>query len=188
MLNVFAVLAAQPPNTQTLQLKTFNALGHPKSGGLNFSIAYPSTWVSREGKRPHIVQMLVSPDPAVFFTIAVDELGGADQNLHSAILSKDGLQIILGENVKIMNFALSKLDGEPCAMAECASVLERAGIQIQQRLMMFILPHRDKYIVLSGVVAGLPNGTDVQDNFQRAKPRFQAIASTLVLPDKWLKR
>lgn len=174
-------------NGQTPKMTTFDASGHPKAGGLDFTLAYPVTWNAREGKRPHVVQMFVSPDPSEFLNLGVDDLKDSEKSTHDAALSIEGVKALLPENAQLITHTLTKLDGEVCAMCECISKIERAGIKIEERVILFILPHKTKIIILWGASAGLAGSSGLDEKFLAAKPRFQAIAATLFLSDKWSK-
>jgi hypothetical protein len=39
---------------------TFSTNDHPKTKGVNFTIAYPNSWAAAEGDRPNIVQKFTS--------------------------------------------------------------------------------------------------------------------------------
>jgi hypothetical protein len=172
---------------QTPKMTTFNAAGHPKAGGVKFTLAYPSDWTAREGKRPHVVQMLVSPDPSEFLNVGVHELRDSDKSTYEAVVSKDGVKALLPENAQLITHSLTKLDGEVSAMCECITKIERAGIAVEERVLLFVTPYQGKVIVLWGASAALEGKSGLAEKFLAAKPRFQSIAATLVLPDKWSK-
>jgi len=41
-------------------IETFHTIGHPKAKGVDFKIEYPKSWRPQEGKRPNVVQTIVS--------------------------------------------------------------------------------------------------------------------------------
>jgi hypothetical protein len=172
---------------QAPRMTTFNAAGHPKARGITFTIAYPPTWDAREGKRPHVVQMFVSPDPSEFLHVSVDDLENSDKTTHAAAVSKEGIKSLLPETAQLLTHTLTKLDGEVCAMCECIGKIERAGITLEERVLLFVVPHQGKVIVLWGAIAGLAGSSELPEKFLAAKPRFQGIAATLFLPEKWTK-
>lgn len=183
----FSVSIVSPAHGQTPKMATFDTSGHPKAGGLNFTLAYPVTWNAREGKRPHVVQMFVSPDPSEFLNLAVDDLQDSMKSTHDAAVSEEGVKAFLPENTQLLSHTLTQLDGEVCAMCECISKIERAGMKLEERVVLFILPYKNKIIILWGARAGLAGSLGADVKFLAAKARFQAIAATLFLADKWSK-
>jgi hypothetical protein len=184
VLACFAVWFPFHAYAQTGTTSVFSATNHPKAGGLDFSVSYPSSWTAREGKRPHIVQMFVAPDPSEFFTITVLDLDTNDQSGIDEIVSKDGMMALL-PGAKMVSHSVTKLDGEKCGMAECTFNSERAGIKMEMRSVYFAVPIKDKVIILAGSIGGPSGSPDLFTKYAGAKPRLLGIAASLVLLDKW---
>jgi hypothetical protein len=181
----FAVCIPINSEAQTGSASVFRATNHPKSGGLDFSISYPSSWTAKEGKRPHIVQMFVAPDSGEFFNITVLDLEQNDQTACDEIVSKDGMMTLLPSGAEMVSHSVTKLDGEKCGMTECVFNSERAGIKMEMRSVYFAVPIKDKLIILAGSVGGLSKSPDLSTKYASAKPRLLGIAASLVLMDKW---
>jgi hypothetical protein len=184
----FLAAAILQANCQTPRMATFSAANHPKAGGINFSLSYPSNWTAREGKRPHIVQMFVSPDPSEFFNVSVYDLENSDQSTYDAIVSKEGIKSLLPEGTEMISHSVTKLDGEVCGMVECVSNSERAGIKMEMRYIYFAVPIQGRVIILTGSIGGLVGSPDLAVKYAGAKPRLLSIAASLVLMDKWTNK
>lgn len=187
-LAVLVATSVLHANAETPSTNKFNSDGHPKAMGIKFSLTYPSTWTAREGKRPHVVQMMVSPDPTETFMIVLKELGPFTKEEKAEILSKDAVMTFLPEGAQMLTHATTKLDGESCAMCEWLITTERAGIKIEQRSLIFILPYQEHLITLTGTTGGLAGSARLPEKFIAAKARFQIIAASLFLPEKWEKK
>ncbi len=156
-----------------------------KAGGLDFSVSYPSNWTSKEGKRPHIVQMFVAPDPGEFFTVTVLDQQPNGQSANDEFISKDGMMALLPGGAEMISHTITKLDGEKSGMTECVFKNERAGIKMEMRAVYFAVPIKDKLIILTGSVGGLAGNPDLITKYAVARPRLLGIAASLVLLDKW---
>lgn len=168
---------------QTTSNSTFDSTGNAKSMGIKFTLAYPSTWTAREGKRPHVLQMFVAPNPGEMFTVTVDEATLTP----SQLLTKEALTSLIPQGAAIVSHTTTKLDGEACSMCEWTLTSERAGISFEQRVLAFFVPFQGKVITLAGTVGGVAGKAELEDLYRKAKLRFQAIAATLYLPEKWAK-
>jgi hypothetical protein len=182
---IIAVFMPSYADAQTGTTTVFRSTNHPKAGGLDFTISYPLSWTAKEGKRPHIVQMFVSPDPGEFFNITVLDLETQDPLADDHTISKDGMRALLPSGAEMVSHSVTKLDGEKCGMTECIFSSERAGIRMEMRSVYFVVPIKGKVIILAGSVGGLSGSLDLAAKYVSAKPRLLSIAASLVLMDKW---
>lgn len=173
---------------------TFSTKGHEKAKGMKFKVSYPSSWQAAEGSRPNIVQKFIgkSTSGMDMVTLTTKSLPPPfDKKLTpeetKEILSKDVVIEMLPSGSKILSHKITKIDGEPCAMAEFIFVTERVGIKIAQKGMVFVIPRPGNLLLIQCASGGdaTKGMKDIDERYLKTKSLFTLIGASCVFVDKW---
>ena len=186
----------------------FTSNHHQKSKGLNLSIEYPKSWISQEGKRPNIIQLIKSYDESCNFTILVKDVL-AEMDIDKSTLSKGerdyiysdefsndmfkevctydyGKEYIDGiglEKISDFSFDKTKIDGQPTMLVQAAGNLKRGTFDIRVFTMHYLIFY-ENYMINVGFMISSNEG-----NLSKEKDKYEIlcglIASSIIITDKW---
>jgi hypothetical protein len=173
--------------------RTFSTKDHPKAKGVNFTIAYPSSWAAAEGERPNIVQKFVSGggrglESVMIITKELPLSPGAvltEEDMRD-LFTLSELRGMLPDGAIFVGAQSTEIEGTPAGILEYVIRGERAGVefQIQTWTLNFI---SGKILVQIQFGVGGPTRSDIGVSRRMAvfKPLFVLMANSIVLPDKW---
>jgi hypothetical protein len=118
--------------------RTFSAKGHPKAKGVNFTIAYPSSWAAAEGERPNIVQKFVSDggrglESAMIITKELPLPAGVvlEKEDMRDLFTLSELRGMVPDGAVFIGAKSTEIEGVPAGILEYVMRRERAGVVIQ---------------------------------------------------------
>jgi hypothetical protein len=169
---------------------TYVGDGTGKCLGMKFTLRYPSAWTAADGNRPHIVQKFMNGNGGMALVMVKDMRGVTTKaemdHFYSTAsdLSEYTPGTFLGAQ---RNFTI---DGEKAYAVEFSQQQTSAtGMSIYQHGIQYVLFY-DHYMISvmcsSGAVGDSKEVVDAQ--FERSRPFFGLIASSLVLTSKWNNR
>lgn len=204
LLTSFALLLAIPfcaladSTTSTREFldghrSTFSTKDHPKAKGVNFTIAYPSTWAAAEGERPNIVQKFVSEggrglEVAMIITkhlpippgTVVTEQDQRDQ------FSSSELRAMLPPGATFVDAQPTQIEAIPAGILEYKMRVERAGMAFMIHAWTLIFLSGNTLVYVQFQVGELDGSDgDVSRRMDAFKPLFFLMANSIVFPDKW---
>jgi hypothetical protein len=172
---------------------TFSTQNHPKSKGVHFTIAYPSSWAAEEGERPNIVQKFVSNsgrglEMALIITIALPLPPGttvAEADLKE-FFTPAAMRDMVPLGAHFLNAAQTKIEGLPAGMLEYSMRQERAGMAVDMQIITYIFVHGSTMVQLQCAVSQVTGSQgDILGRMARFKPLFTLMANSIVMPDRW---
>lgn len=175
--------------------KTYSTLGHPKSQGLNISVKYPSAWVAKEGKRPHIVQKFTGSSTGSIVPgcmIIIQEL----PSIGKIFLDGQTAEEIFSEGVKdyippgavCIDGGTTKIDAEPGAWVKYYFEQENSGVKIGMYSLQYMFFYKGSIFALQCSIGGSASEKLIlKDTFSSYLPVFQDIGNSIYIPDKWNK-
>lgn len=180
------VLAQQLPQDSVVYT-TFNTKGHPKAHGLSISIRYPSTWIAKEGKGPHVVQNFVNTTNLQFCVVQIapdSEAGVTDDTF--TYLKQDDLHIFLPDAGQLLSGQITKLDSIPGVILKYKHTYEQAGILLTMYSTAYITHYAQNMIMLQCGVSSSADSPDLFQKFEESQPQFIAIGNSLTIQDRLL--
>jgi len=168
--------------------KTWNSSGIPEANGMKMTISYPKNWREEPGDRVGVAKKFVSSEAGESMIVLITKIADTSitEEEKKQVLSKDLAGKVIPSGATLISHALTKIDGEDCAMIECDLVTEHAGIQIGQRILMFMLIWKDYAIIIQTSAGGpLSKFDETKIRFKKAKPVFMALAASCIITDKW---
>lgn len=174
---------------------TFSTLGHTKSQGLNISLKYPSTWVAREGQRPHIVQKFTGASTGSIVPgcmVIIQELPSIgkiflDGQMAEEIFS-EGVKDYIPPGAVYIDGGTTKIDAEPGAWVKYYFEQDTSGVKVGMYSLQYMLFYKGSMFALQCSIAGSASEKIIlEDAFSSYLPVFQNIGSSIYIPDKWNK-
>lgn len=166
------------------QTNQFSSRGHAKSRGLHITLRYPRSWLPAEGDRPHIVQKFTASDG----TGANCNLGIRESGL-SAAEARAAVQLAaardqIPDGAILLSSQATNLDTQPGSELIIAQNLNRAGVAIEVRLLLYFVAYGQDFVVLT-CGAGGRTPADADRLFQAYLPLFRLVALSVVFQDRY---
>lgn len=178
---------AQPPGLSEFranQTSQYSTRGHAKARGLHITLRYPRSWVAAEGDRPHIVQKFTAGDgSAANCNIGIRESGVSAAETRSAVRPEVARGQLPASAVLVSSQATS-LDNQPASELITRQTVNRAGVAIEARLIVFFAAYQQNFIVLT-CGAGGRTAVDADRAFQANLPLFRQIALSVVFQNQY---
>lgn len=172
---------------------TFSTKGHPKAKGVNFTIAYPNSWVAAEGERPNIVQKFVSEggrglEMAMIITKALPLPPGTvlnDEDLKE-LFAPSELRGMLPDGAVFVDARSTEIEATPAGILEYTMRADRAGMTLLIHAWTLNFLFGNTLVQVQFQVGG-PAGVEgeVASRMAAFKPLFTLMANSIVFPDKW---
>jgi hypothetical protein len=203
------ITAANPDNapakkafnvdTQTLlkNKEKYSTLNHPKANGLDVTIEYPASWVSEEGKRPHIVQKFtghtidsIMPQTSILvLPMQIGQTSLTEQEANEAFSSTEfttAFQKSLPRGAKVLGTKRVAIDGEPGVEVQSSFEQDRVGVKFYTRAIQYMFFYNNALFQLIGqIVAPESKNNDVDKAFAAYLPIFRDIANSIIIHSKW---
>ena len=166
---------------QTIQ---FSSRGHAKSRGLHITLRYPRSWLPAEGERPHVVQKFTATDgTAANCNLGIRESGVSAAQTRAAVQPAAARGQLPDGAILVASQATS-LDGQPGSELMIRQSLNRAGVAIESRLVLYFVAYGQDFVVLT-CGAGGRSAADADRLFQTYLPLFRRIALSVVFQDRY---
>lgn len=176
------------------KVSTFSTKGHEKSHGIDITMKYPSTWMAKEGDRPHVLQKFVSENGrgttlAVIGVQSIPNSTGADftEVEIKEYFESDDLKDILPEAAILTKKTVTRLEGLPAVMLESYMKQERLGVSVTLHTMTVIFFWHQELVQITFSTG--TSGDDVDKSaraYAECRPLFMSMAFSVVLNNKWL--
>jgi hypothetical protein len=171
------------------QKSKYDSLGHPKAKGIRVTVEYPSSWQAEEGQRPNVVQKFIGKDDsgnsvqAMLLIMDVPFLGRLTKD---EMLKEESLRNLVKEmGGTFQKSGTTKIESEPAAWVIFTQDIERVGMTVRTKNLMYLLMYKGKWIQLGCAIGGLLNDPTTEARFNEYLPVFQLIGNSVILPDKW---
>lgn len=166
---------------QTIQYST---RGHAKARGLHITLRYPRSWVPAEGERPHIVQKFTAPDgTGANCNLGIRESGVSAAETRAAV-NPAAARGQLPAGVILVSSQATSLDGQPGSELVTRQSLNRAGVSIEARLVLYFVAYGENFVVLT-CGAGGRTGAEADRRFEAYMPLFRRVALSVVFQDRY---
>jgi hypothetical protein len=172
---------------------SFSTKGHPKAKGVNFTIAYPSSWAAAEGDRPNVVQKFVSNggrglESVVIITKELPLPAGTvltKQDLRD-LFTLEELREGVPDGALFVGAKSTEIEGIPAGILEYVILGERTGVELVIHTWALNFISGTILVQVQFAVAGsVESEHDVSRRMASFKPLFILMANSIVLPDEW---
>ena len=165
---------------------TFSSKGHQKAAGLNLSLKIPKGWTSREGDRPHALGNFLRPDGHSFCNLIVIDTGQQISRAENmATFTVKGLRDVVPEGVNVVETQVTTLDGLPAGRIIGAYSQNRAMIEVNVLMAIYVTNYARWSITLNCGLGGLDGQAPALDELNSYLPVFNQIANSLVIHNQW---
>ena len=171
---------------------TFSTLGHPKAKGVNLTIAYPSSWMAKEGERPNVVQKFVSEggrgmEMFLIITKALPVPEGTVITIAELrdIFGSPELRESVPPGAVLIDARETTIEAMPAGILEYRQIENRAGISVEIQVISYIFVQGTTLVQVMCSVGQLPSRRDLSLRMDSYRPLFSLIANSIVLPDRW---
>jgi hypothetical protein len=163
---------------------SFSTEGHPKAQGLGITLKNPSSWVAREGERPHIVKKFVDSENGQICLLTIAKLPAGIPYAISEFQHSDLIDA-LPEGAEFLFGALTKLDSLPAMQIGYKMTQEQAGTPITTYGVMYATAYDRKIIQMICGVFALSDTPSLRHRFSKYQPLYQIVANSLVVQNQW---
>lgn len=166
---------------QTVQYST---RGHAKSRGLHITLRYPRSWQPAEGDRPHIVQKFTAGDgTAANCNIGIRESGLSAAQTRAAV-QPAAARSQLPASATLVSSQATSLDAQPGSELMLAQSMNRAGVTVEARLVLYFVSFGQNFVVLTCGTGGR-TPAEADRLFQAYLPLFRRLALSVVFQDQY---
>jgi hypothetical protein len=185
------VCAALSGSVFALELLRYNTANNSKAKGLNLTVKYPTGWIAKDGERPNIVQKFVKSTSGIteLLMLQVNNIPPeALSEIHS--LTENDFRDIyasMGENTSVQSVRRTKIENQIAYIGDLTYTVERAGMKIYQSVEGMTLIYKDKMIILTCGVGGVPQQKQYIDTKQLSNRTSlcQSYFNSLVILDQY---
>ncbi|RTQ52316.1 hypothetical protein EJV47_04650 [Hymenobacter gummosus] len=166
---------------------TYVGDGTGKCLGLKFTLRYPAAWNATDGNRPHIVQKFMNGNGTMALVIIKDLRGVATKADMDQVLSSSSDLSDFTPGTFLSAQRNLTIDGEKAYAIEYSQRQTSAtGMTIYQHGIQYMLFYDHYMITIMCATGGEEsNQAEFDAQFERNRPFFGLIASSLVLTSKW---
>ena len=169
---------------------TYKCDGTGKGRGLKFSIKYPHSWKSEEGRRPHIVRKFINNNSITQAMVIVNDLGFTPTKedidyFFSSI--NDFEKTFVPEGSRIIKSSKTVIDGEPALVIDYMIEREKLGTIIKTRARMYSLIYKNNLLQVQFYVVQPPldKPIDLEKEFLNKEMLFNLMINSLIIDSKW---
>ena len=167
----------------------YSTKGNPKAGGLHITLRYPSSWRTKEGNRPHIVQKFVSAAGSGFEMCALlvvaspEPISEADAK---AAVETTALREYVPPNASFISGEPTTLDGLAAGIIAYKMTQQTAGQTVTLYSRNYMTVYDSKLIQLQCAVGDRNDSDNLARRFNDySQSVFALVANSLVVQDKW---
>ncbi len=172
--------------------KEYRTDGMGKSSGIKIGIEYPASWHAEEGRRPHIVQKIISQNGDGFEYVMItikDTSESLKGRLFNWFMSEKNITLMQDEELwqsfapggKTINSGTAHIAGIQSIWGEFTSETERVGVHMQIHGLAFVLIYEGKVVAITFATATSPliSGENAKKRFERHGPLFQNMVNSI---------
>lgn len=179
--------AAQPAGLAEFranQTTPYSTRGHAKARGLHITLRHPRSWLPAEGDRPHIVHKFTAPDgTGANCNLGIRESGVSAAETRAAV-NPAAARGQLPDGVILVSSQATSLDGQPGSELVTRQSLNRAGVPIEARLVLYFVAYGENFGVLT-CGAGGRTAAEADGRFAAYLPLFRRIALSVVFQNRY---
>jgi len=179
--------------------KEFVSDGSGKSRGLKLAIEFPRSWISKEGRRPHIVQVLKSKAGHGDASVLV-QVRGVPADVRSEYLTHGELELLAGPGTLaaelpaalFIDQGTTTVVGKRATWSHYLMTQESAGVKVKMFVWSVHLFYERQYVNLQffvgrGAVPGQALVTDreLEAQFDSLEPLFKLILSSFDIYNRY---
>lgn len=180
------------------KISVFSTKDLPKAKGINFSIEYPKSWVSKDSANPEILQTLVNPNLPSTKADAVDiylmEMPGSNgivitEDYLKKNLSQLDMKSFFPNYVKLISTKTSTVSGFPALIIEGKipdNIINQYGLSHYRLIALFV--GTESFIVLRfsnleshGELGDLGNELEFANHLKSVMPLFKAMEKSILI-------
>jgi len=149
-VSLFVVLLVAVPSYALDFQGTFDSKNHPKAKGAWVIVNYPSTWVSKEGKRPNIVQKFVGKikDLSYVLQLQIKDVGAPIEEVCQSLSGNEFAKIVSDPKSGLKAYSSKKgvHEFKPSFIYNLSSGTERAGLKIKYKAVVMTVCYKNLLI------------------------------------------
>lgn len=174
----------------------FSTNNHLKSKNAIWSIKYPKSWLSAEGDGQNIIQKFIYDcgNSSTMVTMATSEIPLNDLNklskeeisnfYQNEILNIEFMKNFIPDDSKPISFEKMKISDCQGGLLIFESKMERLGIKINMKSMIYLLIYKNYMHFLQCSVGSSDMNEDIDLKFKKFKTTFQLIANSIKVIEK----
>ncbi|MCX7007020.1 MAG: hypothetical protein NTY53_07190 [Kiritimatiellaeota bacterium] len=171
------------------QKEKYDTGGHLKAKGIRLTIEYPKSWQAQEGSHPNIVQKFIGKTDGglpIQCLLQIKDLPVWARLVNGDIFTQESLKGIAKENsAEYVRGGTTKIEQETAGWLIYKLDYERTGQRASIYNLQYMIIYKGKFISVNFNILFPLDALGKQALFDSYLPLFQAIANTLILPDKW---
>jgi hypothetical protein len=174
--------------------KTYRTKGHPKAKGIDFQIQYPKSWRAKEGKRPNVIQLIISENGRGLdgIVLMVRDLplppgySMTEQDLND-LFSQRSLKEMVPNGASLVTAKTVVLDNHKGGMIVFDQTHQRIDVKVSVRSVQFITVYGNKMIFVQFMTRPPPGGShlDLNDRFRKVELLFKLVANSFVIQSQY---
>lgn len=173
-------------NGKKLRYKTN---GKEKSLGLNISIDYPDTWEVREGKRPHILNNIISPssdNQAVNLVLQIKSIKDEEElrTLEQEIANPSVNSTLFSEEMTVFKASSIKIDGIEAVLHVVAWHRKNDLTSVYMKAKSCFFIYKDKFVFVQ-ISAGGTSEEQSNQLYEKYNILFTSILNSIVVYNQW---
>jgi hypothetical protein len=169
--------------------KAYKTNGHEKSRNIKMLVRIPKSWKGSEGSRPHIVQKWIDENGGGrnMITLLIMDAEGFNPTKEDIkyLISSGKLKEGIPKDAVYNSAGAFTIEGVPGFWIKQDLVMERAGVEYQQKIIQYSFVYGGSSIQLMCHSGGVLGASDIQENFEKIEPLCLAILNSVVLEDKY---
>lgn len=163
--------------------------GEGKSAGLKINFAFPESWSSKEGERPHIVRKFQQPNGYVLGLIFINktEIEFTQSDI-AEVFTAEGLKsIIPASGTYISSNNNLKIENLKAASIEYTDVNQRLDLIIYTHNLSYIFIYKQYLVMIQFFVSGNSDETkeQIDKRYNRIKAIFPLMFNSIVIENIW---
>lgn len=168
-------------NGQTVR---FNAQGHAKSLGVNFTIRYPRSWRATEADRPHTVQNFLAADGSgANCNVVIRDTEMSAQDTKTAALPNT-MRVQLPKDMIVLSSQSTNLGEQPAGEVQYKQEINVAGKRMDIRGLLLATAVETRLLLVTCATGG-ETLAEADSDFQTYLPLFRRIAATVTFPSRY---
>lgn len=174
----------------TGKTSTYITSNNPKSRGIDLSMKYPSSWMEKEGNRPHVLVKMrewAHSEMVMLLIFPLDEQGGLaeksiDRDMLQEFADGSGAKKILGIQSNI------NIDGISSGIVDLYTESNQLDGMVGMYTRSYIMIYNNSIIQIQcGVTDKLADKSnqELADSFENSLILFKAIVNSVVIKNQW---
>jgi len=187
---VFATAKADIADFKGKRTSLYDTKEHPKASGLRLTMPYPKSWVTEEGRHPHIVQKIKTDDGKHVIGTAIEvHQSPMNRGYTAAEINNEKFRKDLAKRLSATNTYIdsgdTQIDGENAVWVFSLQQAATPTVKVKLLLLTYSVIFAGKEIMITHMVSGEADDPKLKEVFDAYTPIFQAMTIGVIFPDKW---